>query len=302
MAEHSLTCRGCGEQFRYHRRKAYCTPACRASRPYSPARCEGCGCSDVSLKGFCQGCLDRQRKIRQAIQARHRDGRCHLPPSLTDQRGTATTQVRHTCKVCGSGFYPKRAANTICCSRQCGWVWLGFKRHAEVTGGRVSVRTYRPAKGKPKPRADTRPSVGMCQVCGAEYARTKRWQRYCGEPCELAQRAKAKAKAIEKRRVSPSRRAYKKRRKAIERGAKHADRVDPIVVFARDGWRCQMCGRKTPEKLRGTINARAPEMDHIVALANGGDHAYQNVQCLCRSCNGMKGATDYGQLHLFAAA
>lgn len=295
MAEHSLTCRGCGEQFLYHRRKAHCRPSCRPSSPYAPERCEGCGCGNVDARGFCRACLERQRKIKQAVQARCRDDRDHLPPALKDRKEPPATQVRHTCKVCASAFYPKKAAHTTCCSRECGWVWLGFKQHIEATGGRVIVRVYRRPKAKPKE------NVGECRVCGIEFARVRAWQRYCSEPCEATHHEKAKAAAKEKCRKSPSRRAYKKRRKAMERGARRADKVDPITVFARDGWRCQMCGAKTPERLRGTTNARAPELDHIVALANGGAHSYQNTQCLCRSCNCKKGATDFGQLHLFAA-
>jgi 5-methylcytosine-specific restriction endonuclease McrA len=42
----------------------------------------------------------------------------------------------------------------------------------------------------------------------------------------------------------------------------------------------------------------APELDHIVPLACGGAHTYQNTQCTCRECNGRKGATILGQLRL----
>jgi HNH endonuclease len=60
-------------------------------------------------------------------------------------------------------------------------------------------------------------------------------------------------------------------------------------VFDRDGWRCKNCRVRSPRYLRGTSDLRAPELDHIIPLALGGDHDYDNVQLLCRKCNGAKG-------------
>ena len=79
------------------------------------------------------------------------------------------------------------------------------------------------------------------------------------------------------------------------------ERVDPIKVFERDGWRCHMCGCKTPASLRGKMVDRAPELDHIVPLAVRGAHTYANTACSCRKCNGLKGATIKGQPSLLAA-
>jgi 5-methylcytosine-specific restriction endonuclease McrA len=95
-----------------------------------------------------------------------------------------------------------------------------------------------------------------------------------------------------------NKRIGRSRRRARERDAAN-DNVDPIEVFNRDGWRCQMCKARTPHKLRGTHEPRAPELDHIVPLSKGGEHSYRNTQCLCRSCNMSKGAKLLGQLRLF---
>lgn len=206
---------------------------------------------------------------------------------------SATIYPLRTCFVCGCEYRPKRSDRTTACSRECGYKWMGFKRHIQATCGRVFVRVLRRPASTPSQKA----SVGACGVCGKDYERTVPYQRYCGPACSGVHREMAR----QKYRESPSRRVAKKRRKAMERGARTADRVDPLVVFDRDGWRCQICKAKTPTRLRGTIESRAPELDHIVALANGGSHSYGNVQCLCRACNIRKGATDYGQLHLFAS-
>lgn len=75
--------------------------------------------------------------------------------------------------------------------------------------------------------------------------------------------------------------------------------VDPIKVFNRDKWKCHICGTSTPKELRGSYLGNAPELDHIVTLADGGSHTYGNVACACRSCNQKKGARSCGQLKFF---
>ncbi|MFH5773580.1 HNH endonuclease [Paracoccus sp. NGMCC 1.201697] len=87
----------------------------------------------------------------------------------------------------------------------------------------------------------------------------------------------------------------------MERGAVDGELVDATRVFERDGYRCGICGRKTLPSKRGSTHERAPELDHIIAIALGGEHRYSNVQCACRSCNGKKGAASLGQMHLFPA-
>lgn len=92
---------------------------------------------------------------------------------------------------------------------------------------------------------------------------------------------------------SNSRRA---RKFGVEREA-----ISRIKVFERDAWCCQVCGRKTPRRLIGTTDERAPELDHRVPMSKGGAHTYANVQCACRRCNARKGSTMVvGQMPLFA--
>lgn len=93
-------------------------------------------------------------------------------------------------------------------------------------------------------------------------------------------------------------RAGKAKRRAAQRGV-HAESLDPLKVFARDGWRCQLCKRKTPVNKRGTYDDDAPELDHIVPLSKGGPHTYANTQCACRRCNQLKSDRPLGQM-LFA--
>lgn len=110
-----------------------------------------------------------------------------------------------------------------------------------------------------------------CHECGGVIIGQSNRAKYCSDSC-------AKKNA---------RRKAKHRRKAKIKTLT-VETVDPIAVFARDDWRCQICGVDTPQCLRGTIDDCAPELDHIYPLSRGGEHSYRNTQCLCRKCNAEK--------------
>ncbi|MBO9194341.1 HNH endonuclease [Rhizobium sp. 16-449-1b] len=96
-------------------------------------------------------------------------------------------------------------------------------------------------------------------------------------------------------------RAARKKERARLRGVK-VETVDPIKVFERDRWRCQICKSPTPSSLRGSYDDRAPELDHIMPLSLGGAHSYLNTQCACRRCNREKSNAPPTQPSLFAFA
>jgi 5-methylcytosine-specific restriction endonuclease McrA len=162
----------------------------------------------------------------------------------------------------------------------------------------AEYRAKEAAKYVPKVRQPTvapLPRPKRCRDCGAVVAKGS--QR-CGD-CRVLATAAAKKRG----RVSPAHHAARRRakawRRAIERGAE-AERFDPFEVFERDKWRCHLCGIKTPKRLRGTHEDNAPELDHIVPLAAGGEHSRRNTACSCRKCNGLKADRPLGQLRLVA--
>lgn len=267
MAEHQLTCAVCSAQFTSQQSRAvYCGPECKAE-------------------------ASRQRR-RRDLKPRKR-----------------IMSLTYECWWCGKEYHPKRTESNKACSRECGFKVKDFLRAARATRLIVSVsvsrrrcdvcsRPYTQRNGALRcsdecrsmvwRRYYSRVDIATCRECGTEFSRSEggasRWT--CSERCKDNLMLKA-------------RRSSRASRKALERGAMRGDKIDPISVFERDAWRCAVCGRKTHKSKRGTYHDRAPELDHIIALANGGTHTWGNVQCACRACNGAKGATDYGQLTLF---
>ena len=200
------------------------------------------------------------------------------------------------CKGCLQMFQPKHAART-CCSRACGAMIRGKRPLAilKAAESRIDRKLKAQRKGpKPPPSPEQvelqrqarrewyavrrakmfKSQQRVCSECGRKWetSLTNRRKKYCSNAC--ARRS--------------LRRTGKQLRKARQRGV-GAESFDPLSVLKRDGWCCQICGIKTPRSLRGTLDDRAPELDHILPLSRGGEHSRRNTQCACRGCNISKG-------------
>lgn len=168
------------------------------------------------------------------------------------------------CKICGKETPSRRESY---CSDEC---------RREVAR-RDNVK-FNKAKKLLRPR--------QCKECGKtftpEYGDKRR--SFCSEFCSRKYLIKTK---------------YKDARKRARSLGVYYEYVNPLKVFKRDGWRCQLCGKKLSPKQRGTYCDDAPELDHIIPWAQGGEHSYKNTQLACRKCNAEKGAQSIGQMLLF---
>jgi 5-methylcytosine-specific restriction endonuclease McrA len=61
--------------------------------------------------------------------------------------------------------------------------------------------------------------------------------------------------------------------------------VTNTFLFARDGYRCQFCGRPGAELRHRECLTR----DHLVPLSRGGTNEWTNVVTACSNCNTRKG-------------
>lgn len=67
-----------------------------------------------------------------------------------------------------------------------------------------------------------------------------------------------------------------------DRAARSALRFNRRNLFARDGHRCQYCGRSFP--------SHQLSLDHVMPRSRGGETSWQNVVCSCVGCNTKKGS------------
>jgi hypothetical protein len=245
-------------------------------------------------------------------------GKRVAPKSLRCRACQHKTQVKSapiTCQRCGAAYINKRrnkGEGTKYCSREC-----AFADHKAWRKGFIKERTRFPF---------TKVYFRRCRKCDRPFVGRRQEQAACSESCAY-EIQKQKLKVPPREKVcyecgasflghgnskfcseQCSRRDYRKRhghdhgkhRKRAKRAGVAYEPVNAMLVFQRDGWRCQVCGRSTPKSRRGTNHSNAPELDHRVPLAAGGPHSYDNVQCACRRCNGAKGSRFIvGQLPLF---
>ena len=61
-------------------------------------------------------------------------------------------------------------------------------------------------------------------------------------------------------------------------------------LYARDGNRCQYCGKQFP--------TRELTVDHVTPRVLGGTHSWTNLVCACVACNARKGGRTPGQAQI----
>ncbi|NCB27935.1 MAG: HNH endonuclease, partial [Bacteroidia bacterium] len=257
----------------------YCSVSCqRISRQRTKKGvCLVCGKRYIGRsdnKGFCsRECARKARSIRKK-SCLYCGKEFTAKGNYCSNECRENAKIKHkTCLVCGKEF------TTTCrqsiCSDECRKQLARDKQRQIYLAKRdEKIRTRREAFV---------PQMVVCKECGCEFETEFKGGRtvFCSDEC--------------------ARKNHKRIGKAVRRARKKGlgcESFDPLDVFKRDKWTCQMCGVKTPKKYRGTCDDRAPELDHIIPLALGGEHSMRNTQCLCRKCNGAKGATCQGQLRI----
>lgn len=200
----------------------------------------------------------RRNQVAQNAKARLKTAEARVRAAV----GKSCPVPWSTCKKCGEGFPIGRQQRSVgYCSRQC--------RRTAYLARNADLVSY-----KPLPRAEKH-----CTECGAKFSGTD-GRRFC----------------TPEHAVSHHRKVYRDRKRASRRGAGRVGHVDRQIVFARDGWRCQLC--KRPVSRRPKSRSMWPTLDHIVPLSAGGSHEYPNVQLAHMICNQRKHASGAGQLRL----
>lgn len=281
LASHPvLRCNQCGKAFaRKHSRQRFCSEACQTAdwwerqkagptrgatrkKDTSPRPCRGCGKVFTPAYGTKRRvwCSEQCQKATQK------------KTWLAKKRSANATDIK--CAHCGSVFVASKNTNRKFCSRSCSAAFSLIVADANKAANR-----------KPRP----------CIQCGKTFTPAIGHKTLCSERCRK-KRIRLQAKNSPNWRIG---RALAKAARRTILKLVTVERVDPVEVFSRDRWICQLCHKRAPKKLLGTNDPRAPTLDHITPLGLGGDHSYRNCQCACRDCNNKKSAKLRGQLRLF---
>ena len=122
-------------------------------------------------------------------------------------------------------------------------------------------------------------SFFVCQHCGNLFVPTGKQTKYCSDRCRNRHHEQIKS------------------RKRIERALQNGE-VDYTItldkLIKKDNNKCYLCGGECNlndfimqgnQKVTGNYY---PSIDHVIPLANGGTHSWNNVRLAHRICNSMK--------------
>lgn len=122
--------------------------------------------------------------------------------------------------------------------------------------------------------------VASCRNCGKPYVKEGQ-NRFCSDECRDS------AKKAQR---------YRHDDRRLRRiNASDCDNITLDALINRDGLRCWICGEPCdPEDsfwIDKTFYAgnRYPSIDHVIPLAKGGTHTWDNVRVAHRICNSIKG-------------
>lgn len=113
--------------------------------------------------------------------------------------------------------------------------------------------------------------AGSCVICGTAFIQ-KHDPRHKAHCCS----------------AECSRKASRHRRRDRERTSAKTKPVYRRKVYERDGWRCRLCGKRLNRKAK-VPHPSAPTIDHILPIALGGTHTYENIFAAHFRCNSAKG-------------
>lgn len=283
--------------------------------------CKRCGATPIYGSKYCDDCKGHQSEgwdkgkprlcdeCGAEYEARHPKSRycsrsCQGKASKDRRSRLPHT---HTCKGCGKGYTPRRSDAHTYCSREC-----AFEDWALHKKGKVCVVRFPECVECGSRFASNGPALVCGSVCrdtrSRRISREKAKEQHTSKTvqcrqCKTVFRTRygdTRSVFCSKACARASREPGNFRRRARNHGVTH-EHVNPLKVFERDGWRCQICGKDTPQSRRGSRMSNAPELDHRIPMSCGGPHSYENVQCTCHSCNQEKSnRSEVGQYPLLS--
>ena len=224
----------------------------------------------------------------------------------SDKHGSA--KIR--CQKCGTEFVRSvdflRRGNVICVECQKSETQKRNEEKRQIAAQEAETRkierewyrlTHPPKKAYEEQHEAFLNRSGICEICGKPYTvreyvescglKQARDNGVCSDECR-----KEKLKRI-------VRNSHKDRRDSHRhRARKYGLAFDPSITLKklveRDGLKCAICGEVCDwndhswSKYSGPMY---PSIDHIVPMAKGGPHTWENVQVAHIICNSEKGAS-----------
>lgn len=147
------------------------------------------------------------------------------------------------------------------------------------------------------------PLTRECVECGKKYSPLSthgRDAKVCSPECDKARNRRWGSEAYRRRSATEEGREQVRRNGYRRRARKRDAFVEDVSrdeVMRRCRWVCHLCRERIPKSAEwpdpmfGTV-------DHVIPLADGGEHSYANCKAAHLTCNCRKGARAQGQIGL----
>ncbi len=194
------------------------------------------------------------------------------------EKGKAEKYTR-TCEVCGKTYIDSRA---LTCSEECQRKRYNEKQKQSETYGWTEEKNQ-----KNRERKGIVLHVAECEECGKEFEyyatkENKGYRKYCNKKCTDVM-LKRTARAIRRLRINTNTK----------------DRISLVKLINYSRGVCSICGCKVVKTKKSEYKPNGATVDHIIPLAKGGTHTWDNVQLACRDCNSHKSDKMPQQMPLF---
>lgn len=278
-----VKCLHCGKEFEKVGKQTYCSRDCYQQawykKHYVPMS-EREGYKKQEYVNKCEHCGKEFETTQKT--AKYCSSKCRERAALVRKR-----PIKY-CLVCGSEVPYEEGKHTKYCSDTC-WKLDHTKICQEC--GKEFIPTkhghQRYCSHECAQNAQKDKTVYICKQCGKSFMRRKRGE----DQCLFCSRKCAKEYLVRQYTATHTEcDTVKKRREyRIRANGKPDFSINLQMLYERDHGICAICGKPVNMET-DTCDNEYGSIDHIIPLAKGGTHTWDNVQLAHRICNSRKGA------------
>lgn len=227
-----------------------------------------------AIKSYCLTCgkglpLSKKGKIRK-----------YCSPECQGIKRHEEAYKYIVCQYCGKTFLEKRNSVNLYCSKRCSGLsnrmlrvieeeHIGKYKILDTEHKGKLLEEYKELIEKVENLRYRIEHEKVCISCGVIFMANSIEQKCCSIECS-------------------KRYDNQRRSKRIYKNGKPDLSISLTKLYTRDEGICQLCGKHIDFDCDYNSD-NYPSIDHILPIAKGGLHQWDNVQLACRSCNSLKG-------------
>lgn len=187
-------------------------------------------------------------------------------------RKTANVKTYIACQYCGKIIEEGSHRANLYCSKKCATKGISARMtyHKRVEDERKAelLERYRQLMDEAEEIRNEIENGKVCKICGQYFVAKYKTQTCCSKECIRKNQNRNKDKRI-----------YKNGEPDLT--------ITLTRLYMRDKGICQCCGKYIDFDCDPNSDDY-PSIDHIIPIAKGGEHQWDNVQLMCRRCNYLK--------------